>query len=125
MANNANDLAEAKITASLPPYVSKENLVSPEDSDLRFDEKNATLTWNVGDVPAGTGIIMPAKEMSFHVSFSPNLTQIGETPVLVNSAKVEARDAFTEENVSAEIPALTIQLSGDSQAKGGDDKVRE
>ena len=125
LANNANDLAEAKITASLPPYVSKENLVSPEDSDLRFDEKNATLTWNVGDVPAGTGIIMPAKEMSFQVSFSPNLTQIGETPVLVNSAKVEARDAFTEENVSAEIPALTIKLSGDSQSKGGDDKVRE
>jgi len=125
LANNANDLAEAKITASLPPYVSKENLVSPEDSDLRFDEKNATLTWNVGEVPAGTGIIMPAKEMSFHVSFSPNLTQIGETPVLVNSAKVEARDAFTEENISAEIPALTIKLSGDPQSKGGDDKVRE
>src|SRR3989338_2886958 len=76
LANNANDLAEAKITASLPPYVSKESSVSPEDSDLRFDEKNATLIWNVGDVPAGTGIIMPAKEMSFQVSFSPNITQI-------------------------------------------------
>ena len=125
LANNANDLAEAKITASLPPYVSKENLVSPEDSDLRFDEKNATLTWNVGDVPAGTGIIMPAKEVSFQISFSPNLTQAGETPVLVNKAVVEARDAFTEENVSAEIPALTIKLSGDPQSKGGDDKVRE
>ena len=125
MANNANDLAEAKITASLPPYVSKESSVSPEDSDLRFDEKNATLIWNVGDVPAGTGIIMPAKEVSFQISFSPNLTQAGETPVLVNSAIVEARDAFTEENISAEIPALTIKLSGDPQAKGGDDKVRE
>ena len=125
LANNANDLAEAKITASLPPYVSKESSVNPEDSDLRFDEKNATLIWNVGEVPAGTGIIMPAKEMSFQVSFSPNLTQIGETPVLVNSAKVEARDAFTEENISAEIPALTIKLSGDPQSKGGDDKVRE
>jgi len=68
---------------------------------------------------------MPAKEVSFQVSFSPNLTQVGETPVLVNKAIVEARDSFTEENISAEIPALTIQLSGDSQAKGGDDKVRE
>ena len=125
LANNTNDLSEAKIIASLPPYVSKENLVEPEDSDLQFDEKNATLTWNVGEVPAGTGIIMPAKEVSFQVSFSPNLTQVGETPVLVNKAIVEARDSFTEENISAEIPALTIQLSGDSQAKGGDDKVRE
>ena len=125
LANNANDLSGAKITASLPPYVSKERLVNPEDSDLQFDEKNAALTWNIGEVPAGTGIIMPAKEVSFQVSFSPNLAQIGETPVLVNKAFVEARDTFTEENISAEIPALTIKLSGDPQAKGGDDKVRE
>jgi len=125
LANNANDLAGAKITASLPPYVSKENLVSPEDSDLLFDEKNAALIWNVGEVPAGTGIIMPAKEVSFQVSFSPNLTQVGETPVLVNKAVVEAKDSFTEENISAEIPALTVKLSGDPQSKGGDDKVRE
>ena len=125
LANNANDLSEAKITASLPPYVSKENPVNPEGSDLRFDEKNATLIWNVGEVLAGTGVIMPAKEVSFQVIFSPNLTQVGETPILVNKALVEARDAFTDENISAEIPALTIKLSGDPQYKGGDDKVRE
>lgn len=125
LANNANDLSDAKITASLPPYASKESLISPEDSDLQFDEKNATLVWNVGEVPAGTGIIMPAKEISFQVSFSPNLTQVGETPVLVNKALVEARDAFTDENISADIPALTVNLSGDPQSKGGDDKVRE
>ena len=125
LANNANDLSGAKITASLPPYASKESLASPEDADLQFDEKNATLVWNVGEVPAGTGIIMPAKEVSFQVSFSPNLTQVGETPVLVNKAVVEARDTFTEENIFAEIPALTINLSGDPQSKGGDDKVRE
>ena len=125
LANNINDLSEVKITASLPPYVSKESLISPEDSDLRFDEKKATLVWNAGEVPAGTGIIMPAKEVSFQVSFSPNLTQTGETPILVNKAIVEARDAFTDENISAEIPALTIRLSGDPQSKGGDDKVRE
>ena len=124
LANNANDLSDAKITASLPPYASKESLTSPEDSDLQFDGKNATLTWNVGDVPAGTGIIMPAKEIAFQISFTPSLSQVGETPVLVNKAVVEARDAFTDENISAEIPALTVNLSGDPQSKGGDDKVR-
>ena len=40
-------------------------------------------------------------------------------------ALVEARDAFTEENISAEISALTVSLSGDPQSKGGDDKVKE
>lgn len=125
LANNVNDLSDAKVTASLPPYASKESLISPEDSDLQFDEKNATLVWSVGEVPAGTGIIMPAKEVSFQISFTPNLTQVGETPVLVNKAVVEARDVFTDENISADIPALTINLSGDQQSKGGDDKVKE
>ncbi len=125
LANNVNDLSDAKITAFLPPYVNKESLVSPEDSDLQFDEKDATLIWNVGEILAGTGIIMPAKEISFQISFSPNLTQIGETPILVNKAAVEARDAFTDESISAEIPALTTRLSGDPQSKGNDDKVIE
>lgn len=125
LANNVNDLTDAKITASLPPYVSKENLVFPEDSDLRFDEKNATIVWNAGDIPAGTGIIMPAKEVSFQISFAPNLTQVGESPILVNTAQVKATDAFTKENISGEIPALTTRLIDDPKAKGNEDKVKE
>lgn len=125
LANNVNDLIDTKITASLPPYVRKENLVMPEGSDLQFDEKNATIVWNAGDVPGGTGIIMPAKEISFQISFTPNLTQIGESPILVNEALLEARDSFTEEDVSVEIPSLTTKLNNDPQSKGNDDKVRE
>ena len=125
LANNVNDLTDTKITASLPPYVKKENLVAPEGSDLQFDEKNATIVWGVGDVPAGTGVIMPAKEVSFQISFSPNLTQVGESPVLINEARLSARDTFTEEDISAEIPVLTTRLNDDTQSKGNDDKVRE
>ncbi|MEK7130899.1 MAG: hypothetical protein AAB924_00835 [Patescibacteria group bacterium] len=125
LANNANDLMDTKIIASLPPYVSKENLVVPEDSDLQFDEKNATIIWNTGDVTAGTGIIMPAKEVSFQISFTPNLTQVGESPILINTANVSATDSFTGERISAEISALTTRLIDDPQSKGNDDKVRE
>lgn len=125
LANNVNDLTDTKITASLPPYVNKETLVAPEGSDLQFDEKNATITWNAGDVPAGTGIIMPAKEVSFQISFTPNLTQTGESPVLINEARVSARDAFMGEDISVEIPALTTSLIDDPKSKGNDDKVRE
>ena len=125
LANNVNDLTDTKITASLPPYVNKETLVAPEGSDLQFDEKNATIVWTAGDVPAGTGIIMPAKEVSFQISFTPNLTQVGESPILINTASISAVDFFTGEGISAEIPALTTRLIDDPQSKGNDDKVRE
>ena len=94
-----NDLTDTKITASLPPYVNKETLVAPEGSDLQFDEKNATIVWTAGDVPAGTGIIMPAKEVSFQISFTPNLTQVGESPILINTASISAVDFYRGRNI--------------------------
>lgn len=124
LANNVNDLSGVKITASLPPYVVRKGSVSPEDADLRFDEKDATLTWNVGDAPAGTGIVMQAKEIAFQVAFTPNLTQVGDSPVLVNAAKLEAYDSFADENIAFTVPGLTTQIS-DPQAKYKDDKVVE
>lgn len=125
LANNSNDFSGVKVSASLPPYVSWVNQVSPAGSDIKFDEKNLSLIWNVGDVPAGTGIIMPAKEISFQVSFAPNLTQVGDSPVLIGGAPVEGRDNFIGELLRAEIPPLSTNLSGDSQSKFGDYKVVE
>lgn len=125
LANNSNDFSGVKVSASLPPYVSWVNQVSPAGSDIKFDEKNLSLIWNVGDVPAGTGIIMPAKEISFQISFAPNLTQAGDSPVLVSGARMEARDNFINEILRAEIPSLSIKLNGDSQSKQSDYKVAE
>ena len=50
-----------------------------------------TLTWNVGDVPSWNGHNNAGQRGVFSGFFSPNLTQVGETPVLVNKAVVEAR----------------------------------
>lgn len=125
LANNSNDFSDVKIMASLPPYVSWTNQVSPSGSNIKFDEKNLSLVWEAGGIPAGTGIIMQAKEISFQVSFAPNLTQVGDSPVLVNGARVEGRDNFIGQVLRAEIPSLSINLSGDSQSKQSDYKVAE
>ncbi|RJQ30788.1 hypothetical protein C4572_03435 [Candidatus Parcubacteria bacterium] len=125
LAGNVNDLSDVKVSASLPPYVTKGEGVHPEGSDLQFDEKKATLVWNVGNVSAGTGLISPAKEIAFQVSITPNLAQVGTAPILVNGASVEGRDSFTGEAVRAQISELTASLSADPQAKGNDGKVVE
>jgi len=125
LANNSNDLSDVSVSATLPPYVSLMDSVSPAGSDLKFDEKTATLVWTAGDIPAGTGRVLPAKDISFQVSLSPNLTQVNTAPVLVNSARVKAHDGFIDDDLSIEIPALTTNLSGDPQGKSGNEKVKE
>lgn len=125
LASNSNDLSDVKVSAVLPPYVSFMNSVSPADSDLEFDEKTSTLRWTVGDIPAGTGRLLPAKDVYFQVSFLPSLTQKGEAPVLVGPASVKAHDDFIDDDLSIEIPALTIGLTGDPQGKDGDGEVKQ
>lgn len=125
LANNSNDFSDVKITASLPPYVSWVNKTDPPDSDIKFDEKDLSLVWEAGDVPAGTGVAMPAKKIYFQVSFSPNLTQVGESPVLISAARLEGRDNFTEEILRAELPPLNTNLSNDPKTSHNDYQVVE
>jgi hypothetical protein len=68
---------------------------------------------------------MPAKKIFFQVSFSPNLTQLGDSPVLIGAARLEGRDNFTGEVLRAEIPPLSTNLSGDPQANRNDYQVVE
>lgn len=125
LANNINDISGVKITSSLPPYVTLGDSQNISESDLQFDEKTGNLVWNVGDVAAGTGLISPAKEISFQVALTPSVAQIGNEPILINVAKVEGKDVFTDRDISAEIPALTTRLSADPQSKIGDGTVKE
>lgn len=125
LANNHNDLSGVKVSASIPPYVKFMDVASPNDSALRFDEKTSSVVWGVGNIPSGTGIIMPAKEVAFQVSFAPNATQINDNPVIVSVAQVEAKDDFTENNLRLEIPPLTTKLDFDPLFKGNDDTVKE
>ncbi|HBB56682.1 TPA: hypothetical protein DEW47_03575 [Patescibacteria group bacterium] len=113
LANNSNDLSDAKITATIPPYVEWMDSFSPSSEDVVFDESNSTITWNIGDLAAGTGLIRQAREISFQLLFSPSLIQAGTVPEIVSEARFEAYDEFVEEMIYTAISALDINLSKD------------
>ena len=125
LAGNSNDLSGVGVSAFLPPYVKFLNTISPAGEDIKFDDKNSSIVWNVGNLPAGTGIITPAREAAIKVSFSPNVTQVKTSPLLASPAVVTAKDEFSNSDLNLEIPALTSALDGDPQFKGIDDGVQE
>jgi hypothetical protein len=111
--NPLNNLSGAKVSAVLPPYVKWLNVISPDKEKISYNEDTRELTWNLGNVLAGAGRIVPAREVSFQLSFLPSVSQIDSSPDLIGAARLEARDTFTSTTVADSFTAVNTRLSND------------
>jgi len=109
----SNDFSGAKAKASFPSYMRWIDNVSPADENVVFDKETGEIVWDIGMISAGTGIISPAREVSFQVAFDPNLSQVGIAPNLIMGVEIEARDDFTGEIFKDKKRSLTTILSND------------
>jgi len=123
LGNNSNDFSKAIVSASLPSYVRWLNVVSPADTDIKFKERNGIVVWNVDNVPAGSGIILPSKEVIFQIGLTPSASQIGSSPILVNEQKLDAYDNFIQDVFNSKIPSLDTMLKNDEQFKHDEGRV--
>ena len=113
LGNASNDFSDVKVKAGLPSYVRWLGNVSPRGADIHFDDVAGSVAWNAGNIPAGTGITQPAKEVSFQVSFAPSVSQAGSSPDLISRTSLEARDNFINKVFNSAKKSLTIMLFGD------------
>lgn len=105
LGGNSNDFSKVKVSAPLPSYVRWINNISPVDADIKFDERNGTVTWNAGDLPAGS-----TKDIAFQIGLTPNASQKGSSPDLIGKAKIEAYDNFIADYFNDTISSLDIML---------------
>lgn len=114
--NTANTVKNVTFAAKLPPNVTWKNVYSSSLSprSVSYSPSKREIYITLGDVPAGTGIDSLAKEFSFQVGFTPNLTQVGEAPVLIINPRISGTDSFTSRRIDREIEGLTIIPTGDS-----------
>lgn len=120
VSNSTNPLTGAKITAQLPPYVRYTGISSDASgSQLQFDKKNGTVTWNIGDIPAGaTG--SQSRQVAFEVGITPSATQVGQTPALVTSQRFSASDAFTGTTLAQALPDISTSQPNDPGFNGAE-----
>jgi hypothetical protein len=111
--NPLNNLSGATVSAILPPYIKWLGAVSPGREKVDYKADTGQVTWTVGNIPAGAGMVSSAKEVSFQISFLPSVDQIGSAPNLVSEAVLNARDTFTLTNVSDSFNFLNTRLSND------------
>jgi len=115
----SNNLNNVVVTTVLPPYV---EFIEPtsERGTISFSKSNRTVTWTVGNIEVG----QPAVG-SFTVAFRPSVSQVGETPVLMQTQRLRAEDAFTGSIVRAEQAAVTTEMSTELGFAPGNGRVVE
>ncbi|HWA32228.1 MAG TPA: hypothetical protein VG694_02135 [Candidatus Paceibacterota bacterium] len=125
VSNTSNSISNAKVSATLPPWVRFVGQTSPSTENVTYNDSTKTITWNVGSIDKGAGIVGPGREVSFQIGFTPSLSQVGTSPVLVNDATLTGHDDFADTDVTVNKNSLSTRLPNDALFPPNGDRVVE
>ena len=111
ISNTTNLVRDAKVTATLPPYVRWLNTVSPSTERVTFNENDGTVTWHVGKLLPNTGVgDRPPRRVVFSIGLVPSTSQVRQSPPLIQNQRLTGVDNFVDEPVAVDMEDLTTQL---------------
>lgn len=117
--NTTSAVGNARVTASLPPYVKWLNAVSPSSEKVSYDEDSGVVSWDIGNIDAYSASASRRREVNFQISFQPSINQADQSPNLVNQATLTATDNFTGEQLQSQQEYLTTRFSTDPAYREG------
>ncbi|MDE2038230.1 MAG: hypothetical protein KGI69_03360 [Patescibacteria group bacterium] len=121
--NTSSAVGSAVVTATLPPYVSWLDAVSPSTENVTYDKNSGTVTWDLGTIDTYTLSSSQRRQASFQVAFLPSVDQVGTEPTLVNQAVLTAVDNWTGATLQSSQGFLTTSFSTDPAFVQGDQIV--
>jgi len=121
--NTQNNLTGVKVTAKLAKNVGGFAMAGFTTENVTHDSLTGDITWDIGDLPSGTGFSSSAKELSFQVVLTPLANQVGTAPALIQNIVLTGRDTVTGDTVTVPNAPLTTRLSSDPSFIQGDDIV--
>jgi hypothetical protein len=111
LTNSSNDVRNTLVTASLPIYSEWLGTVSPLNEDIKYNATTGTVSWNVGTLPAGTGVNRSPREVMFQIGFVPSVSQKRTSPTLISAPQLSGIDSFSNEPITAAGSNITTELS--------------
>lgn len=124
LTNGSTDLSNTKVTAILPSYMKWLDSYGPQSERISYNPVGGQITWDVGDLSAGTGFANSPREVSFQVSLNPSTTQVGTAPTLLSEASASGDDTFAGVIVqTASRSPLTTDLTTDISFRPGQGNV--
>ncbi len=123
--NSFNKLSDAKVVATLPDYITWENIATPALENISYNPNSREVTWRPGNVDGGTGSAPVVRQVAFQIGLVPSVSQVGAAPVTVNIANFTGNDTFTGLSIQNTTKALTTELGTDPSYHFGDGIVVE
>jgi hypothetical protein len=114
LSNTANGISGAQINSALPLWATFVGPISPSEEDLTYNPSTRAIIWNANRIPKGAGITGVARSVSFQVSFTPSLSQVGTLPYIINDAVLTGHDDFAKVDVRVNKAGLTTKLDDGS-----------
>lgn len=121
LTNLTNDVEEIEVETDIPDGVDWTGKFLPSDAPLRYNERTGKLFWDVGELPANTGTLLPVKKVVFQLSVTPSLPQVGKEIILTEISRVRAKDSFCGIDLSSWSKSISTALPDDPSIgeKGG------
>lgn len=119
--NSSNELANTTVSTTLPPYVQFVSAIPGEG--VTYDSASRTVKWPVGELKAGVGYTLPARQAAFQVTLIPSTSQVGQIPNLTGPITLSGQDRFAQVNVQSSAPAPTTKIVGEAGFATGMDIV--
>jgi hypothetical protein len=118
LSNTSNNVKNAKVEATIPLGVTWVGMISPASEDVSYDDQTRKVTWNVGDLKAGTGIDTDSRQAFFQVSLLPSVDQVGSSPSLLKDIVFTGQDDWSGNSLKVGVRNATTVLTGESSSKG-------
>jgi hypothetical protein len=107
------------VKAVLPPeaqLVSGKVFPEEQAGKLVYNQETREITWNIGDMIAGQGMVSNPLNVSFQVAVTPMNSQVGNTAGIIGQATIGGSDSWTETALESVSPALDTASISDVEA---------
>lgn len=124
LVNTSSRITGAKARAVLPSYVDWMDVVSPANQAVTYNPSNREVLWSIGTIEPYVGMSSSPKQVNFQVRLNATGSQSGTAPRLILDTVVTGKDAFTGQDISRSMGAITTRLNLDSNYNAEHDNVQ-
>ena len=112
--NYSNNVNNTIVKAVLPEGVSWLNKKAGAGAaTLEYNDRTGELTWNAGEVAAGTGVLLDSYEVVFQVGLTPAVSKVNMIVPILGESALTGDDTFTGNDILITTPALKTDLPDD------------
>lgn len=118
VSNAINDVTGAKARLTLPAYIRWLGVTSPGTESISYSAIGGEVVWDIGVISSGVGYNSPTRDVSFQIAIVPSLSQVGESPSLIQNPRLEGRDTLSDIQLSDTASnQVTTRITSDSGFK--------